>query len=131
MPSLDEEKELQNYLDEVTQATRESLIAWRTANPTTYMWEKEGSPAARLSLQQLERNVVVTEEGRRSLRKKQYYLFQVFEISAQGPNLRLSFDGDERTTLNDKLHALFELIRTEKLLRDLQFLKSTLPERRS
>src|SRR4051812_36145296 len=108
MPSLDDQQ-LGQYIDEVTQATKDGLISWTTANPTTYVWDKTEEPAARLSLQQvLKTELGVSEKGTIIRNKESHYVFQVFELNRFGliARKREEIDGSDNGTLNAKLRIL-------------------------
>lgn len=130
MPGLSDD-ELAKYFDELTQATREGLIQWTSANPTTFVWDKLDPPRARLSLQQVSRRELVRGGDNRIHAKNiPYYVFQVFEMPAAGGLVtREEINGNENDAIDDKLEALFHLIRNEKLQKDLDFLRGTLPKR--
>jgi hypothetical protein len=130
MPGLSEQQ-LAQYLDEVTHATREGLIRWRSANPTTYYWDKMELPKARLSLQQVTRRQITRDEGRQIVRTVNDYIFQVFEFPPEGGLVqREEINGGQYEALNKKLGSLFEYVRSEKAQKDLEFLKGTLPSRK-
>jgi len=125
-----EDQAVTKYIEEVAQSTRDGLIVWKAANPTTYYWDKiDATPTARLSLQQVERIAVAVENGQQLQRRMLHYVFQVFDLSGPSATVRLSIDTTDRQALGDALRSLFETIKRMKLQSDLEFLKSTLPTR--
>lgn len=128
MPGLTSE-ELRKYLEELSQATRDGLISWASANPTTYVWTKAEPPKARLVLQQVQRRESILQEGRRSFRTSLHYILEVYDLEVGAMALREQIDGSTDQDLNRVLEGLFTHIRNEKLQKDREFLRGTLPRK--
>jgi len=129
MPGLSDE-ELGKYIEEVIQSTKDGLIKWEPANPTTYVWDKAGPPSVRLTLQLVMRTRTSIEENRRVVKNLPYYILNVYEFEDTGRlNLREGIDGSEREALDKSLGGLFNLIRDERIQKDREFLRGTLPRR--
>jgi hypothetical protein len=131
MPGLSDQ-ELAHYLDELTRATQSGLISWRGSNPTTFVWTKREPPGAQLALQEITRKQSELVGNARVVKTVVSYILQVFEIeeATRGLNLREEIDGSNSEILNEKMRALFDLIRREKARKDLEFLQGTLPQQK-
>jgi hypothetical protein len=121
MPELDEQ-ELREYIDEVTRATLDRLIQWKSASASTIYWDKVEEPKARLTLQQISRG---TEQTR-----GRFYILQVFEMPQSGGLVkRQQIDGAKSAPINARLEEIYTFVSNEQLERERQFLKNTLPRR--
>jgi hypothetical protein len=117
MPGLSE-RELVRYLDDLIQATTDGLIQWRPANPTSYIWDKDEPPRARLLLQQ-------------APFKSERYSLHVFEVYEDTPiKTREEIDGRTSEVINERLGRLFAFVRDKYIQQDLDFLRGTLPRRK-
>ena len=127
MPSA-ESSELTNYLDQLIKATREGSIVWKSANPTTYFWERgDAMRGARLSLQRVDRNSPVRVAGRLTMQKTSSYIFQAHEISEGALFLKVSIESADDPEFDERLKTLFDLIKTGLSRKGLDFLKEILP----
>jgi hypothetical protein len=106
------------------------LIQWRSANPTSYLWDTTGPvPTARLVLQAVEQTFMVAENDRRVQKKRTYYVFQVLDGATGGWVQRELIDGSKNQILDSKMRDLFAFVRGREVQTDLDFLKQTLPRK--
>lgn len=123
-----ETEELLKIIDELIVATRKGDFQWRSVNPTTYVWDGtvDRNTPARLSLQRIAQKQALDIAGMK-IYPRNYYIFQVSEISAQGTDLKLNISGAGEELLNDKLDRLYMLIVSGVTEKGVQFLKRIVP----
>jgi hypothetical protein len=120
--------QLQAYIDQLIEATRSGLVTWKAANPTTYYWNTQGPPKARLILQRSDRIKPKRDtDGTYRPAKVPFYQLQAFEITESSETLlRISVDSEEES-LSSKLESLYEFIKTGISQQALDFLKEIIP----
>lgn len=131
------EEGVDQYLNELIDATQKGLVRWKAVNPTTFFWDavSDGKRTGRISLQKVQRNIVPRIPGPRpsgiaigSPGVHTSYIFQAIDFN-QAPNTpRISIDTYNQTQLNSKLEALFNLAGEGISKQDLDFLKGLLPQ---
>jgi hypothetical protein len=122
-----ETEQLQVYIDELINKTREGAFQWESVNPTTFVWQKTdpNGHGARLSLQR----ILVRTAGviARSTAPPVHYLLQVTEVTSLGTTAeRLKINGQSDPELDEKLKELFRLIRSGITKQGLDFFKNVI-----
>jgi hypothetical protein len=128
MPS----SELIQWLSQVIGMTESGTIKWKSANPTTFIWETQSAQVpARVVLQRLERMESYLMAGRATQRKVSYFILQAF----QAPNPRspaqqipiITMSGADDPEVNTPLEKLYGLVAVVAEREHIEFLKSLLP----
>lgn len=126
MPSTEHEG-LATYIDELVAATKEGKISWTAVNPTTFVWETSVPKNAKVSLQRIERSMFVPFQGKTKFQRRTTYLFTVVDLDKPSTPI-LSVEGIADATIDEKLGALFDLVKSGITEKTMKFLKSILPE---
>ena len=107
-----------DYVDGLLKATLEGKIDWSPFNPTTFIWDKETPPTARLILQRVE------QAGRLP---RYLHILTVTDMTPNPMNVILN-GSSEDPRVNEKLGVIYDSIKLRILEKELDFLKSTLPK---
>jgi len=128
MPSSEYEG-LAAYVDELAAATKLGKIIWKAVNPTTFVWETWDPKHARINLQRVERVVDLKVGGKETgLRRREVsLLFQVVDLDQPSEPI-LKLESADDSLLNEKLSALFDLVKTGITEKTMDFLRSILPK---
>ena len=124
MPSPEIEK-LLKYIDDLIVLTRQGTFQWDPINPTTYVWLKPPADdhGARISLQRIVKSSTGTLRGLPSV----HYILQVSELAGAAHIVdKLNVSGEKTPEVNEKLKALFALIRSGLSEQGLDYLGNIL-----
>ena len=121
--------EYKAYFEQLIDATRSGSIIWEEVNPTTFVWESREPHPGKFTLQRLEQKQQIVENGIQTRKTTVVYLLQASDLTSPRP--RLSITGAQDEGLNTQLDALYELIKSQELRRNLDFLTSLLPPKKN
>jgi hypothetical protein len=126
--------ELLEWVQQVVAETEANKIKWKTQNPTTFIWDIAGPPAARVVLQRLQRNQVVpVGGGRNTIRSASAYILSAFQQPPQPiqPPFQptgVTMNGQEDDEVNAPLEKLYKVVTGAVVGENLDFLRSLLPK---
>jgi hypothetical protein len=130
-------QEVQKYMNDLIQVTRDGTFQWKPANPTTFIWEQldSGGSGARIILQKIDQvigtpnrvvrpGVITPPPVIRSM-----FNLQGFEMKAgnQAVN-RVNLSGATDSAINQKLQELFDTITAGIAQQGLDFLRNFIPK---
>ncbi|MGA3069805.1 MAG: hypothetical protein ABSD43_06265 [Terracidiphilus sp.] len=120
------------YVDDLLKATSEDKIPWAPFNPTTFIWDRQTPPEARLILQRIERTVITGSkvvDGTKVAVTGQRY-FHVLTVTTVGKDsFSVTVNGQtEDPRINEKLGAIYDSISVGIVGKKLDFLRKTLPK---
>jgi hypothetical protein len=117
-------EEAATYIKELTDATNDGRMAWKSANPTTYVWETGTPTPARVIIQQVTASERSPGGVPRSVRN---YVLQLFDIRTS--SVRLSLTSKDSPVLAEALSALFRVASGGVTRAGLDFLKDVVPKK--